>query len=161
MITSCTGNKLNLNYGAIVRFSLLIIIILSVVLLPVLSYSTESLIVSVDFKSLIQGSVKISPDSRRVAYVAKVGNKQIVVVDGKKGKQYDGIVSGSLVFSPDSERVAYAAMIGNMKFVVVDGKEGKQFNTIVRGKIVFDSDENLHYLALSNNQIFLEEMELR
>ena len=32
-----------------------------------------------------------SPDSEHVVYVAQVGNKQFVVVDGEEGKRYDGI----------------------------------------------------------------------
>jgi hypothetical protein len=40
---------------------------------------------------LSEKSFKVSPDSRRVAYRAKMGNKQFVVVDGKEGKQYDSV----------------------------------------------------------------------
>lgn len=90
------------------------------------------------------------------------GNKWFVVVDGKEGKQYDGIV-GSPIFSPDGKRVAYAAVIGDKQFVVLDGKEEKQYDVIITirgGRIVFDSDERFHYLAVKDNKLYLVEKEL-
>ena len=57
----------------------------------------------------IPDSLAVSPNNKRVAYVAKRGGKLLVTVDGVEGKEYDGIWVGSLVFSPDSERVVYGA----------------------------------------------------
>jgi Tol biopolymer transport system component len=98
-----------------------------------------------------------SPDSQRVAYLAMVGDKQVVVVDGQEEKPYD--ISGAtafgspgnraVVFSPDSRRVAYVATFGGKDVVVVDGKEGKPYDGIL-GKIVFDSANELHYLVQKN-----------
>jgi len=59
-----------------------------------------------------------------------VAKSQFVVVDGKEGKEYDGIVAGSLKFSPDSKHLAYVAVRGEKRFVVVDGKEGKEYDGI-------------------------------
>ena len=97
-----------------------------------------------------------SPDGKRVAYLAKVGEKPInavekwsAVVDGKEDKAYDGI--GGLVFSPDSRHVAYIAGAGAKQFVVVDGDAGKQYDGLVKGtKCEFDSASQLHYLAKQN-----------
>jgi len=103
-----------------------------------------------------EGSPIFSPDSKRVSYDSQLGNKRFVVVDRREGKKYDGI--GSLIFSPDSERVTYYAGVGNRRFVVVDGQEGKQYDAIVTGgggRIIFDSPDNLHYLALRGNSIYL------
>ena len=119
---------------------------------------SEKLVSQIDSSSWIAESLEISPDSQRVAYVASVGNKWLVIVDGEEGKQYDGIGEGSLIFSPDSQRVAYAARVGNKLLVVVDGEEGKQYDDIVRGgRIVFDSPDSLHYLALKGNRVYLVE----
>jgi len=50
----------------------------------------------------------VSPDGKRVAYLASRGKRELVIIDGVEGKEYgDGI--GHLVFSPDSKRVAYMA----------------------------------------------------
>lgn len=58
-------------------------------------------------------TIRFSPDSQRLAYGAKVGRKQLVVVDGQEQKQYDDISAshyvGSLIFSPDNQRLAYGA----------------------------------------------------
>jgi hypothetical protein len=120
---------------------------------PVLS---ERLVVQIDFSSWIQESFTVSPDSQRVAYVAQLGDKQLVVVDGKEEEPYDGI--GTLIFSLDSQRVAYGAQVGDKWFVVVDGKEEKPYDGIVRGgSIIFDSADSLHYLALKGADIYLVE----
>ena len=88
--------------------------------------TSERLIAHIDPSLYIPGSFTESPDSKQVAYTARVGKKQFVVVDGKEGKQYDKIGEGTPIFSPDSKRVAYAAKVGKKCFVVVDGKEGKR-----------------------------------
>ncbi len=97
-----------------------------------------------------------SPDSKRIAYFAAEGVKGFVVVDGKEEKRYEPI--GNLTFSPDSKRVAYGAKKGKESQVVVDGKEGKKYDSIVTvngGKIIFDSPDNLHYIALKDNSVYL------
>jgi WD40 repeat protein len=82
----------------------------------------------------------VSPNNRRVAYVAGVGGKVFVVVDGNEGEHYDGTGSGSLTFGPDSQRVAYWAVMGNKQFVVVDGNEGKHYDSIGAGTLIFSPD---------------------
>ncbi|HDQ00517.1 MAG TPA: hypothetical protein ENN22_15225 [bacterium] len=81
---------------------------------------SERFIVQIDFSSWIQKSFRVSPDSRRVAYAAKAGNKWFVVVDGKEEKQYDGIVTlggGRVIFdSPDS--LHYLAFKGSSIYLV-------------------------------------------
>jgi len=101
---------------------------------------SERFIAQVDFSSWIGESFKVSPDSKQVAYRAKIGEKQIVVVDGKEGEQYDGIGKDSLIFSPDSKRVACAAGIGEKWFIVVDGKEGEQYDGIGKDSLIFSPD---------------------
>ena len=49
--------------------------------------------------SSVAEPVKVSPDSKRVAYVAIEGNKWFVVVDGKEGRKYDDIVGGCRIGS--------------------------------------------------------------
>ena len=119
---------------------------------------SESVVTQIDFSTCIQASFSASPDSKRVAYVAKAGDKWFAVVDGKEGKQYDRI--GDPKFSPDSKLVAYVAKAGDKWFAVVDGKEGKQYDSILTlqgGGIVFDSSDRLHYLACKGNSIYLVE----
>jgi len=109
----------------------------------------------------IPASLKISLDSKRVAYVVVnrgifAGNKFFVVVDGKEEKQYDDIYSGGPIFSPDSTRVAYGARVGNKWFVVVDGKEQKQYDGILKDSLIFSPDsQRLAYAAGVGNERFV------
>ncbi|HDQ00520.1 MAG TPA: hypothetical protein ENN22_15240 [bacterium] len=81
---------------------------------------SERFIVQTDFSSWIIESLKVSPDRKRVAYAAQVGNKRFVVVDGKEEKQYDGIGiigGGRIVFdSPDS--LHYLVLKGSSIYLV-------------------------------------------
>ena len=113
--------------------------------------------------SWIVSSLKVSPDSKRVACVAGMGDKQLVIVDGKEGKAYDDI--DDLIFSPDSKRVAYVAKAYNRGFVVVDAYEGTPYDSVVvtarGGKLLFDSPDSFHYLALDGGNIDLVEETLK
>ena len=87
---------------------------------------------------IIDTSLMVSPDSRRLAYLAQHGDKWLVVVDGQEGKEYDGI--GALLFSPDGQRVAYGAQHGAKWLVVVEGQEGKKYDGISEGTPLFSGD---------------------
>ncbi|HPP59083.1 MAG TPA: hypothetical protein PLT82_08130, partial [Candidatus Hydrogenedens sp.] len=78
----------------------------------------------------------VSPDSKRYAYLAKRGDKWLVVVDGEESKEYDMSPVG-LIFSADSHRVAYGSIRGGMQFVVVDGVEGKEYDGIGEPGVIF------------------------
>jgi hypothetical protein len=53
--------------------------------------------------TLLQDLV-FSPDSKSMAYVAwRRGGKQLVVVDGVEGKEYDGFLGSGLVFDTRSQ----------------------------------------------------------
>ena len=105
----------------------------------------------VGFRRLI-----FSPDSKRLAYGAQVGDKWLVVVDGEEGKQYDEIGMCGLVFSPDSRAVAYAARAGKEWFVVVGDRESKHYSEMP-GPIVFESPEKLRYVVEDDTICRVEE----
>lgn len=88
----------------------------------------------------VTASIVVSPDSKRVAYGAQEGGKQlvVVVVDAQEGKAYDGIPD-VLIFSPDSKRVAYVAAKGGKRLVVVDGQEGSEYD-VVGTVLIFSPD---------------------
>src|SRR6266536_3382622 len=102
---------------------------------------SERLIITIDFAAWMQGSFFIvSPDSQRVAYAARAGTKQFVVVDGTEEKPYDAIMQDTLSYSPDSQRVAYVARVVMKQFVVVDGKEERHYDGILEGTLSFSPD---------------------
>ncbi|HTL30054.1 MAG TPA: hypothetical protein VL282_12570 [Tepidisphaeraceae bacterium] len=53
--------------------------------------------------------IYFSPDGKHVAYPGGDGKKVFVVLDGKKGTDFD-MFNGPLVFSPDSKHIAYLAI---------------------------------------------------
>jgi hypothetical protein len=95
------------------------------------------------------GSLVFSPDSMRVAYVARAGKNHLVVVDGQEQKQYDKTKKQALVFSPDSNRMAYLASVG-VWCIVVDGHEQLQFRSV--GPPFFSPDSQRLAYALTRKE---------
>ncbi len=80
------------------------------------------------------------------------------VLPARERKDYDTMAGEPVTFSPDSKRVAYAANRGGKWSVVVEGKEGRAYDGFpspAGARIVFDSPNELHYLALKGNEIYL------
>ncbi len=117
----------------------------------------ENPVARIDFSTWIRQSFTVSPDARRVAYVARAGlDKSVLIVDGKQEGPYDRI-GGLPVFSPDSKRVAYVAGEGDKRFVVVDGHAGKHYDGIgdgaPPGRPVFSPDsKRLAYAVKERNK---------
>lgn len=63
--------------------------------------------------------IKYSPDSSRVAFGVKIGEKKHMVVDGVVSPELDG--NGKVLFSPDSRRLAYSGHVGEDFFLIIDG----------------------------------------
>jgi hypothetical protein len=75
--------------------------------------------------------VVFSPDGKHVAAVCSLANNvNFVLIDGKKGQQYDGIwMPETLAFSPDSSKVGYVAQSANKFFVVINEDESDAFDS--------------------------------
>lgn len=117
-----------------------------------------------------------SPDSRRVAHVAKRGADLVVAVDAEEMPGFGSVVP-PVMFSPDSRRVAYVAngdpsagpaVRSGGQRVVIDGEPGPLFDRVTgftfsedsehylyvgqrgkRGVVVVDGRESPSYDALS------------
>jgi protease II len=101
------------------------------------------------------GSLTLSPNGKRIAYIAGTGRKRFVVVDGQEGKEYFDVIS--IAFSPDSRRVAYiAAATRKNRFIVVDEQEGKPYPDIEWDSIVFSPNSKcLAYIVSTGNKMFV------
>jgi len=81
----------------------------------------------------IEDTLTLSPDSKRLAYVARRGDKAVIFLDSKPSKPYDlsDPIVNTLVFSPDSKRFAYTAAVKGKEFAVIDGIEGKPYDAVI------------------------------
>jgi hypothetical protein len=82
-------------------------------------------------------AVVFSPDGNRIAYPARLGQVEMLVVDGREGPVYDSIKF--ITFSRDSQHVAYVADKANKQMLVVDGKEGPAYSGIYLWYIAWES----------------------
>jgi Tol biopolymer transport system component len=95
--------------------------------------------------SSIATSPIFSADSKSVAYVARKGSSNAVVVDGQPGPSYDKV--DFLSFSRDGDHLAYAARTGTNESLVVDGRA-----TPVDGSII-DARDGVFYASVSPGPI--------
>jgi len=118
--------------------------------------TVSELLIDQGHPSRIGESVIISPDCTRVAYVARAGRKQLVVVDGREANYYDAVERRSLIFCSDSKRLAFVARAEKRRFVVVNGREQKRFDKIEKGSLVFSPDgQRLAYVARAEKKRFV------
>lgn len=86
-----------------------------------------------------------TPDSTRTCYVAKVGDKQCVVLDGQEDPPYDRI-EWFPRFSPDGAHMAYVAVRGKETLLVRDGTEIAGYS-IINGPVFSPDSQHLAYAA--------------
>jgi Tol biopolymer transport system component len=92
----------------------------------------------------LQGGMVFSDDSNRLAYGGRRGDKFFLVVDGKKGADYDTL--GYFGFSHDGKHIAFMAKKGDKYVIVVDGQERGEYSAVPAGP-VFRFDGVLEFLA--------------
>jgi hypothetical protein len=84
------------------------------------------------------------------------------VVDGKEGKELEGLQQPTSLFSPDSRRLAYLARRGNQWRIVVDEAESEAYDAFIpHVAIVFDSALSLHTVAYRNEEFFRVQVEIK
>lgn len=95
---------------------------------------------------------RISPDARRLAWIAKQGRAAAVLLDGQALGTYDEVQADSLVFSPDSRRLGYGVVRSkDQHFVVVDGQEFGPYQR--SANFIFSADSNhFAFMAKSGGQ---------
>jgi hypothetical protein len=77
-------------------------------------------------------------------------NRQSVVLDGQRQKDYDGILAGMMGFSPNGKWLAYAARAGEGRVVVIAGRESRAYEAV--GGLTFSPDgRRFAYRAQTGN----------
>ena len=109
----------------------------------------------VEMEFLVSGMV-FSDDSKRLAYGGRRFNESFIekfflVVDGKKGADYDAL--GYFGFSHDGKHIAFAAKKSNKMVIVVDGQERAEYSEVPAGP-VFRSDGVLEFLAADKPSLY-------
>lgn len=91
----------------------------------------------------------ISPDQKRVAYLAGKGPSDwMMVVNNKEGPAFDRISIAS--FSPVGHRLAYIAQKGGKNFVVVDASVSPAYDQAPANELWFSADgQHVGYLVMS------------
>jgi len=115
--------------------------------------AVEKLVAPVDASIWLHDTFRISPDRKRVAYVAQIDEQQFVIVDGIEGRPYDSIIRGSLIFSPDSKRFAYIAKQGDKQIVVVDGAEDKPNDGVKTNPLFSPNCRMVVYIAQIGDKV--------
>jgi hypothetical protein len=72
-------------------------------------------------------------------YAAGRAGRQLLVMDGVEGKDYDGVKDGTTTFSADGEHWGFVAARGQMMLIVYDGKEGKGYDAIGTNSVVLSA----------------------
>ena len=91
-----------------------------------------------------------SPDSRRVAFSARIGSGRFIVVDGVESQRYEAGSDMYPIFSPDSQRIAFMARRTGSELMVIDGVEGKPYanlNTASPPKVFSPNSKRVAYAA--------------
>ena len=83
-------------------------------------------------------SLAMSPDGRRLAFSAKIGEAFPAVIDGKPEGTWSAVTR--IVFSPDSRRCGYEAKDGMGYRFVVDGTPGPELRRLEAGSLQFSPD---------------------
>jgi DNA-binding beta-propeller fold protein YncE len=108
----------------------------------------------IPYEALSYKSPAYTPDGRLV-YIAKKGDKAVVVVDGKEQQAYDKIGQAIPIFSEDGRSIAYSARnMGSPEVVILNGKAGPGFDYIPPMSLVFSHDGRLAYGARYDNQMW-------
>ena len=95
---------------------------------------------------------KTSEDKTKIEYTTEKRKKNVVVLDSQEFNTYEQ--SEGIVMSPDSKFTAFRATQDNQSFVVINSNEGSKYDKII-SPVVFDSPDEIHYLVMKINDIYL------
>ena len=99
-------------------------------------------------------SLRISPDSTRMAFMARKGNKFAIIENGQISPTFDSIGKDTPIFSKDSKHVAYIAKKGAKWLIVHDGKEGERYDAVFVPVVSPDS-KRMAYVAKEGDHQFV------
>lgn len=102
---------------------------------------------------VLENSLVLSFDGRRVAWSAKLNDQEIVYVDGKPGTGYEVVYYPT--FSKDGTRFVYLAMKGESPVIVIDGVESEQYAMVSQPEFSGDGKTIAYYAELNEKQFMV------
>jgi Tol biopolymer transport system component len=103
------------------------------------------------YQHILDGSLTLSPNNARLAYVARDVDGWRAIVSGIEGPPAAEV--SAPIFSPDSRHVVYIAGQDGKYWIVRDGKIGKAFSDIIEASLTFSaSSDHLAYVAREGKQ---------
>jgi len=103
------------------------------------------------YETLVEGSLKFSPDGKLFAFEAEMHDQFFLVCGDKEEKHYGDVMQATLTFSPDSRKHAYVAEYDSKRFVNLNGVESSAYQDIY--SISFSpNNKDIVYSAKINNQ---------
>ncbi len=101
----------------------------------------------------------VSPDGGHYAVPAMHGSRELMIVDGVDGPEFDHAAHGSgghpidFVFSPDGKHSAYVAQSGNDMVEVRDGKTAFTIATLPTGNVQQIDESRIHNPDAATNSL--------
>jgi len=106
------------------------------------------------YLKILDGSLTLSPNNARLAYIAHDAGGWHAIVSGIPGPPAEKI--STLLFSPDSRHIAYVAGTDGQSWINRDGKSGKAFSGIIEASLTFSSSsDHLAYVARDGKQYLM------
>jgi hypothetical protein len=106
-------------------------------------------------------SPRFSPDSRRIACVARRAGRSGLLTDGVEGPAFDAMAATTLTWSADGRHVACLAQRGDKFCVAVDATETPAYDRVIMtSRVPFDSAHALRFLAIKGKQLLRVTAEL-
>jgi hypothetical protein len=101
------------------------------------------------YRRNVKGFYKVE-DKRYAFILEQDNNKEVVVIDGKKSKEYDSI--DSFTFSSDGSKYGFRALKGNKWVVVIDSNESKEYDYLV-GLTLSSNGSKYGFLARKGDEV--------
>ena len=96
------------------------------------------------YDNIDENSITFSHDSRKIAYTAGLGKKQLNILDGIEGEQFDQV--GFPIINSDGSHLSYWAVISNRTYVISDKLKSRSYDT-VNSIVLSDNGNHCAYSA--------------
>ncbi len=102
---------------------------------------------------VLENSLTLSPNGKRVAWATKLNAQEFLYLDGKPGPGYAEV--SVPMFSRDSSRFSYVAMKGESPVVVIDGVESRQYAMVSYPDYSDNGQTSAYYAELGGRQFMV------